>query len=582
MNHRADNHLPDASDIGLTVLAWRDSSLQWQKYHARKKSGPVCAWRFWPHDRQGGQIAGQTWRQVQQAVKYARSLADGQGYGPNDGAYSANSESFWAIYPDIPQASIAALADPARLPRLIHDMVLSLHHLHQHGVWHLDVHPSHIVDSAGRLVLTGVGADVRRAAGISLGSNEGIARPGFSPPELCDASARSHIGPWTDVFSAAACIFQCITGQPPVDFRLRLNDSQWRDAVSAQLRQPLQKFGDNAAAIESMIVAGLEPAPQKRPRTITEWNRVRVPERPGAQSTPLSAAAMERSQAAEVSPLAGEVDALENPVGGGKVHPAIFWLMLATLLGLSAWFGFAPIREMWPNYDAIDYPTSIESAEPLRPRSPDGSQGGSGGTEAVDLAEEEVEAAIDAASSDAERAGADALAATAEGAEEGDIDKPQVSQIILPPQTNPSPRRSQPIEINLPPSPSSTRAARPAATPQPSATSRGTTVYLPADTRAQAVTRPSLRSGSISSAADFAIPLGGRAARSGTSVEVEFVVGTDGVARNCRVTRPGHDPSTDQQVCALVTSRLRFNPARTADGTPVEANYGWRQTFTRR
>ncbi len=97
-----------------------------------------------------------------------------------------------------------------------------------------------------------------------------------------------------------------------------------------------------------------------------------------------------------------------------------------------------------------------------------------------------------------------------------------------------------------------------------------------------AVTRPSVRSGSIDSARDFPIPEGGRRIREGTSVVVQFTVGVDGRAFDCRVTTPGPDPATNALVCPLVVERIRFNPARDANGQPVPARYGWRQDFFRR
>ena len=94
-------------------------------------------------------------------------------------------------------------------------------------------------------------------------------------------------------------------------------------------------------------------------------------------------------------------------------------------------------------------------------------------------------------------------------------------------------------------------------------------------------TKPSVRSGSINAARDFPIPEGGRSVRDGTSVTVAFTVGVDGRASNCSVVRPGPDPATNALVCPLVVERIRFNPARDAEGNPVPARYGWRQDFFR-
>ena len=96
-----------------------------------------------------------------------------------------------------------------------------------------------------------------------------------------------------------------------------------------------------------------------------------------------------------------------------------------------------------------------------------------------------------------------------------------------------------------------------------------------------AVTKVSVRSGSIDEARDFPIPAGGRGGRAGTSVTVAFTVGIDGRASNCTVIRPGPDAQTNALLCALVVERVRFNPARNARGEPVPARYGWKQDFFR-
>ena len=95
-------------------------------------------------------------------------------------------------------------------------------------------------------------------------------------------------------------------------------------------------------------------------------------------------------------------------------------------------------------------------------------------------------------------------------------------------------------------------------------------------------TGPAVLSGRIDAARDFPIPEGGRQVRDGTSVTVVFTVGVDGRASDCSVSRAGPDPATNALVCPLVVERIRFTPARDADGNPVPARYGWRQDFFRR
>lgn len=97
-----------------------------------------------------------------------------------------------------------------------------------------------------------------------------------------------------------------------------------------------------------------------------------------------------------------------------------------------------------------------------------------------------------------------------------------------------------------------------------------------------AVSRPSVRSGEINDARDFPVPPGGRHTRFGKSVIVQFTVTADGLARGCAVSSSSVDQETTARVCPLVIQRIRFHPARRADGTPVEARYGYIVRFTAR
>lgn len=94
--------------------------------------------------------------------------------------------------------------------------------------------------------------------------------------------------------------------------------------------------------------------------------------------------------------------------------------------------------------------------------------------------------------------------------------------------------------------------------------------------------KPSVRSGEINDARDFPVPPGGRQSRFGKTVIVHFMVTTDGRARDCTVASSSVDAETTARVCPLVVQRIRFNPARLADGTAVEARYGYRVSFTAR
>lgn len=91
--------------------------------------------------------------------------------------------------------------------------------------------------------------------------------------------------------------------------------------------------------------------------------------------------------------------------------------------------------------------------------------------------------------------------------------------------------------------------------------------------------RPSVRSGNLDQARDFPVPPGGRRTRFGKSATVAFTVTVEGRARDCSVSSSSVDPETAALVCPLVIEKIRFNPARRADGAAVEARYGYRVDF---
>ena len=92
-------------------------------------------------------------------------------------------------------------------------------------------------------------------------------------------------------------------------------------------------------------------------------------------------------------------------------------------------------------------------------------------------------------------------------------------------------------------------------------------------------TKPSVRSGTIDQARDFPVPEGGRKTRFGKSVTVAFTVTTEGRAKNCAVRSSSADAQTTALACSLVQQKIRFNPAKDANGNPVEARYGYRIDF---
>ena len=545
---------PDASDIGLEVLQSRARTLQWRVWDASLKGVPVLAWQFDP-DLKVDKARLAQMRLIVATHALATAPLPASGLWPRTAGFSARSNSGWVLYPAVPSASPEALGAPGRWPQLFGALLTGLDALHQRGVLHLDVHPDHLYDHGGTVLLAGFGIDCRpalAAAAPGTRSNAGLARPLFGAPELWDASAESPLGPWTDIFAGAALMYRCLTGAPPPDFRQRRLQPDWRAALSQDIRGPLAKLGDRAPAIEAMILNGLEPAIAARPRSVAEWvggpPAAFWPQPAQSLRVVTASAAAARTAKAAVSGAGAEASA---PARSGlrlfavaavlAVAAAMLWVgrdrgldaEADTADDIAAAAGDAAADAMAADYPMDDGPPADET--------PGAAETGS--------AEADLEAAAAAAAADAEAAAREIAEAAMEAA------------------ADPAP----------PPRPTSTASPSPPVV-RLRVRPTGDTAFLVPGDPPRIARQPRLRSGAIT-IADFPVPPGGPRMRYGTSVRVEFTVQPSGVATDCRVVKAGPDSATNARMCPLVTSRLRFEPAQAPDGSPVAARYGWEQQF---
>ncbi len=90
-------------------------------------------------------------------------------------------------------------------------------------------------------------------------------------------------------------------------------------------------------------------------------------------------------------------------------------------------------------------------------------------------------------------------------------------------------------------------------------------------------TRLTKTAGDINSARDY--PIATREQRIDDYVVIAITVGSDGKPKACRVHRPSKDEQANAITCRLAMQRFRFRAATDASGNPVEAVYGWKQTW---
>lgn len=139
--------------------------------------------------------------------------------------------------------------------------------VHQKGFLHRDLSPDNIFVVKNRndrnkstFVLIDFGA-----ARNFIGNNAPtvLLKPGFAPPEAY--SKTSNKGPWTDVYSLAATVYNILSGQNIIDALYRKRGTS--QPTLAQLGVNVPK------AFSDVIESALELNAQKRPQSMDEFHR---------------------------------------------------------------------------------------------------------------------------------------------------------------------------------------------------------------------------------------------------------------------------------------------------------------------
>ncbi|MBI4990385.1 MAG: serine/threonine protein kinase [Rhodocyclales bacterium] len=98
-------------------------------------------------------------------------------------------------------------------------LLSGLREVHMHKLLHLDIKPANIyVRSDGHPVLLDFGA-TRQGLGPGAGTNA-VFTPGFAAPE--QQGSGEPLGPWTDIYSVGASLYDCLAGSAPQPADLRL------------------------------------------------------------------------------------------------------------------------------------------------------------------------------------------------------------------------------------------------------------------------------------------------------------------------------------------------------------------------
>jgi serine/threonine protein kinase len=177
--------------------------------------------------------------------------------------------------------------DPEDVAWLGLHLASALHHLHGHGVLHLDVKPSNVVAEAGRAKLID----------LSLARPPGRYRPGIGT--WCNLSPEQalgeDLGPAADVWGLGTVLYEAATGEPAFDEGD--GSGSWTDdtgpsatwhteeqlaAGYPQLERPAPRAPGVPEALAAAIDACLAREPAERP-TLRHLAAALAPLAPGAQ-----------------------------------------------------------------------------------------------------------------------------------------------------------------------------------------------------------------------------------------------------------------------------------------------------------
>ena len=186
--------------------------------------------------------------------------------------------------------------------RSLFDEVLhGLRIVHQHKMLHLDIKPANLfITDEDRAVMIDFGA-AREVLNKEGNFIRPMYTPGFAAPEMYKRGG--NMGPWTDIYAIGACMFTCMTGQPPVDAPGRVD----KDRLLLALARLRGVYSDHLLELVQWSMA-LDPL--ARPQSVFALHQA-INLEPERTYTPLSVSEKVRLQ---LDALVGEERKTQSPV----------------------------------------------------------------------------------------------------------------------------------------------------------------------------------------------------------------------------------------------------------------------------
>ena len=149
----------------------------------------------------------------------------------------------------------------AEVRRYLPQVLSALKEMHAKELWHLDLKPGNImINERDEAVLIDFGASkqLRTEEGVSVSTSLSCAyTPGYAPLELVDQHLEKF-GPWTDLYSLGATLYNLLTGARPLSPSHLIQGEQLAFSPSV------------STAMQQLITWLMQPVMTKRPQSVGE------------------------------------------------------------------------------------------------------------------------------------------------------------------------------------------------------------------------------------------------------------------------------------------------------------------------
>ena len=149
----------------------------------------------------------------------------------------------------------------AEVRRYLPQVLSALKEMHAKELWHLDLKPGNImINERDEAVLIDFGASkqLRTEEGVSVSTSLSCAyTPGYAPLELVDQNLEKF-GPWTDLYSLGATLYNLLTGARPLSPSYLIQGEQLAFSPSV------------SAAMQQLITWLMQPVMSQRPQSVSE------------------------------------------------------------------------------------------------------------------------------------------------------------------------------------------------------------------------------------------------------------------------------------------------------------------------